>query len=245
MSVRVDQIGSVTEIVLDRPDQRNALTPRMLEAVRAGLGSAGDGVLIRGEGRVFCAGFDLGRCVDDDAVLSDLLSELDATIWAMKATESPIVLAAHGAAIAGGCALLAGADVVVSDTEAVLGYPVLRLGISPAVNAPALTEAVGHGAARAMMLNPSVISGVEAGRVGLVHEVSPSRDDVLIRARELAAALAAKPRAGLLATKRWLGELEMRRSRDGGAGLATSLGLVGSDEQRQLLAAAWGARSGR
>ncbi|MBY0458098.1 MAG: HDOD domain-containing protein, partial [Gemmataceae bacterium] len=42
---------------------------------------------------------------------------------------APIVLAAHGAAIAGGCALLGGADVVITHHEAKIGYPVVRLGI--------------------------------------------------------------------------------------------------------------------
>lgn len=242
MNVRIDQIGSVTEIVLDRPDHRNALTPAMLDAVRDAMGTVDRCALLRGEGRVFCAGFDLAMCVADDVVLAQLLSGLDATIRAMRACPAPIVLAAHGGAIAGGCALLAGADVVVCDRKASLGYPVTRLGISPAVSAPSLTEAIGHGAARARVLDPGVVTGEEAHRVGLVHELTPSRDDVLIRAREVAAALASKPVVGVRATKAWLGEIEARGSRDGGEGLATSLGLVGGEEQREMLAAAWAGR---
>jgi methylglutaconyl-CoA hydratase len=155
----------------------------------------------------------------------------------MRACEVPVVAAAHGAAIAGACALLAGADVVVADQEAKLGYPVVRLGISPAVSAPTLAGAIGPGRARERLLDPGLIDGREGHRIGLVHELAATREEVLGRAREIALGLAGKPRGGVRATKRWLIEIERRMGASAidREGLEASLGLVGSEEQRRLL----------
>src|SRR5690606_29099547 len=110
-------------------------------------------LLLCGEGRVFCAGFDLDACRGEggDDALRRLLRGLSAAIAGLRAQERPVVVAAHGAAIAGGCALLGSADVVVADAGAKLGYPVARLGISPAVSAPFLAPAVGAGAGRRLL----------------------------------------------------------------------------------------------
>ncbi len=143
--IRTETDGGVRTIVLDRPEKRNALTPAMLDDLAAGvravtLGKGDDAgvraVLIRGEGRCFCAGFDLDLCRDDgpeQAVMKSFLAGLSDAIVAMRACPRPVVIAAHGAAIAGGCALLGGADLVVADRDAKLGYPVVRLGVSPAI----------------------------------------------------------------------------------------------------------------
>ena len=239
MSVRVDTHDGVTEIVLDRPDQRNALIPSMLDGVCDALEDVGKAAIIRGEGPVFCAGFDLERCVKDEGALLALLTGLDKAITAIRRCDAPVVVGVHGAAIAGGCALLAGADVVVADRGAKLGYPVTRLGISPGVSAPTLALAIGHGQARSRLLDPALFDGADAHRIGLVHELVDHRDDVLRRARQVAGELAGKPQAGLRATKRWLMEIEASLTRDDGEALETSVGLVGQNEQRRLLREAW------
>src|SRR5690606_9036453 len=80
-------------------------------------------LLLCGEGPVFCAGFDLDTCRGEggDEALRRLLRGLSGAIAGLRAQERPVVVAAHGAAIAGGCALLGGADVVVADAGAKLG----------------------------------------------------------------------------------------------------------------------------
>src|SRR5690606_31084299 len=88
-------------------------------------------LLLRGEGPVFCAGFDLDACRHDPLAMRALLTGLSATILALRTCPCPVVIAAQGAAIAGGCALLGGADFVVTDAQARFGYPVTLLGISP------------------------------------------------------------------------------------------------------------------
>lgn len=248
--IRVHTANSVTTIALDRVDKRNALTPEMsgalekaiLDAAASARAGGTNAVVLTGEGDVFCAGFDLTLCKDDDTVLEQLLRGLAACVRALRGVACPVVVSAHGAAIAGGCALLGGCDIVVTHAGAKLGYPVLPLGISPAVSAPTLTCLTGAGHARTLLLGARVISGEDALRMGLAHECVESAEACKARAVQIAAELAAKPPHALAATKTWLRELDPAVDTSIAAALRASLSLVNSAEQRSLLPAAWAPR---
>jgi enoyl-CoA hydratase/carnithine racemase len=238
--IRVAREGDIVVLSLDRPDQRNALTPEMFAKLHLILDAlAGDrpprALVLTGEGKVFCGGFDLKLCLAVPGTLARLLGDLHRTIVRLNALDIPVVIGAHGAAIAGGCALLAAADTVITNTDARLGYPVTPLGISPAVSAPTLAGSIGHGAARGRLLDPSLLSGVEALRLGLVHECVAGAGDVLPRAVTLAKDLAAKPPHTFASTKRWLCEISPLDP-TAGAALHASLSLAGSAEERERLA---------
>ncbi len=241
--IRVGHSDGISTITLDRPDRRNALTPEMLERLAHEIPAAAAisrVILLAGEGKVFCAGFDLSLCRDDDSgrVMRELLTGLSRVILALRSAPLPVVVSAHGAAIAGGCALLGGGDLVVTNDGATLGYPVTRLGISPAVSAPFVREAAGDGPCRERMLDSGLVSGIEAVRLGLAHESVHSAEGVLVRAREIALSLASKPAGALRATKLWLHELS-RVDRTAERALAASLSLAGSHEERSRLASLW------
>lgn len=235
--------SSVATITLARSEKKNALTPAMLAELNAAIRAidpAATALLLCGEGDAFCAGFDLSLCRDNSDALRDLLTGLSTSIAALRALPIPVVMAVHGAAIAGGCALLGGADVVISHADCKLGYPVVKLGISPAVSMPFLVPAVGPAAARARALDTSLITGTEAHRIGLVHECAAAAGDVLPRARRLAQDLGAKPTSAMRATKSWMGELDSTGASTSAAkGLKASLGLVGSIEERTRMAELW------
>ena len=78
------------------------------------------------------------------------------------------------------------------------------------------------------MLDPGLITGAEAFKRGLAHELVEDRDKVQPRAHEIAAMLAAKPRSGLHATKGWMNTLTDSDI----DGLAVSQSLVGGEEER-------------
>ena len=211
--IRIEANRGVGTVTLARPDSRNALTPEMLESLKAAIDDLGPrvgAVVVAGEGSVFCAGFDLMLCREsrDGSVMRALLTGLDAAVRAMRACPVPVVVACHGAAIAGGCALVAGSDFAVADRNAKLGYPVVLLGVSPAVSAPTLVPRVGSGAARVRMLDPGLISGEQAAKTGLVSDLVEERAAVHPAANRLAECLAAKGRGAIVATKRWLSELD-------------------------------------
>ncbi len=133
--------------------------------------------------------------------------------------------------------MLGGGDVIITNANARLGYPVARLGVSPAVSAPFLRDLVGDGAARARMLENGLIDGRAALQFGLAHECVDDESQVRERARDVAANLAAKPEGAMRATKQWL--REVTPVRHAGEGLVASISLVGGEEERRLLPQAW------
>lgn len=237
--------GLISVLFLNRPDQRNALTPtglRQLADAAADVAKHAKVLVLAGDGKVFCAGFDLTICRNspDGTVMRALLTSLSHAIATLRSLPIPVVAAAHGAAIAGGCAILGGADIVVGDTNAKYGYPVVRLGISPAVSAPFLRAAITNGAMRERLLNPSLISGTEAYRTGLVHELVDQPQAVLPRSLAIARLLATKPQGSLSTTKAWLNELDCTDDAEAVArALNVSLSLTGLAEERAYLPAAW------
>lgn len=240
--IQVEPLDSIAIIRLDRPEKRNALTPAMLASLSGAVdrASSARAIVISSVGHVFCAGFDLALCKTDGAALADLLTGLSMAIRSLRAAPCPVVASAHGAAIAGGCALLGGADIVVTHAEAKLGYPVLKLGISPAVSYPTLVAAVGHSPARTRLLDHDLISGHDAHRLGIAHECVETREECEPRAFAIARDLAAKPPHALACTKRWLDTLAgLHDVSMYDAALSASLALVDSAEQRDRLTALW------
>lgn len=239
------RFAPVVEIILDRPEKRNALTAPMLTALadharELDADPSCRVVLLRGEGPVFCAGFDLALCLEDPDQLARMLTALSHAARTLRRLTKPVVIAAHGGAIAGGCALLGGADLVITNTAAKLGYPVVKLGISPAVTAPLLNHSITGRAVRERLLDPELITGERALALGLVDRCVDTIDDVLPRAQIDAAKLAEKPPRAMAVTRAWLSEIEgsdLDAHLD--MALASSLSLVNSAEQRELLAAAF------
>lgn len=237
---------AVTVITLARGERRNALTPAMADELLDAIQTCPPStrcVVLAGEGAMFCSGFDLSLCEVDRSghTMRRLLITLSAVVRALRSQPAPVVVSAHGGAIAGGCAILGGADVVVGERDGVFGYPVVRLGVSPAVSSPTLMPAVGPGVTRRLQLDPGLVRGVEAHRVGLVHVLVDQAVEVMPKALEIAHALAAKPAEAMQATRRWLDEVvaASKHPVQGGsladAGLAVSLSLVGGAEERAML----------
>jgi len=241
-----DDRRAVAVATIDRQDKRNALTPSLLEnlaRVASNIHAEDDrtrALVIAGAGKSFCAGFDLALCKDDPMMMGDLLTRLSAAVRALRNTTIPVVAAAQHAAIAGGCALLAGCDFVITNQDAKVGYPVVRLGVSPAISSTTLRLAVGDSHARERLIDPGLISGAEAQRIGLASECVATADQVLPRAIDLATTLARKPHHAMLATKRWCNELDgSDNTALHEAALRASLNLAGGEEEQQRLAELW------
>ncbi len=240
--IQFEARGEVAIIRLDRAAKKNAQTPAMLASLCATIRTSlsARAIVLSGVGDVFCAGFDLSSARDDESVLPALLRGLASAVRELRGAPCPVVGSAHGAAIAGGCALLCGCDFVVTDRGAKLGYPAVKLGISPAVSAHHLACCVGAGSARTRLLDPGVVGGEEAVRIGLASHLVETPGECEAKAAEVATALAAKPRHALGYTRRWLNELEGSLAEDRlGRALAASLSGVGADEQRTMLGKAW------
>lgn len=238
--------GSVATVAIQRAEKRNALTVELLNALadihtRAELDNGHvHAIVLSGDGPTFCAGFDLSLCKDDPSMMGQLLTSLSAAVRAFRACPVPVIAAAQGAAIAGGCALLAGCDLVVTDRNAKLGYPVVRLGVSPAISSSTLRLAVGDSHTRERLLDPGLITGEEAHRIGLATHLVESPDQVLAEAFQIADIVRQKPPHAVAATKRWCNELDGSDNiNNHEAALQASLALAGGEEEQERLAELW------
>ncbi len=238
-------MDNIAVIALNRPEKRNAMTPDMLielqQSINA-LDNSTKAMVLVGNGKSFCAGFDLKMCAADPqgGTMRSLLTELSKAVALMRSQPFPIVLGVHGAAVAGGCALLGGADIVIAEHNTQLGYPVVKIGVSPAISAPYMMGSIPPGPVRSRLLDTQLISGARAYQIGLVHHLVDSPSDVRDKCIQHAQTLASKPGSGTRATKAWLNTITEPMTAHAQNGLNASLALTGSDEERQRLNALWG-----
>ena len=184
-AVRIDRRDGVGEVVLVRPDRRNALDyAAVLELVAALAELESDdaigAVLIYGEGKSFCAGGDLAE-FQRGLTSSAYDFHRGGAGWAelmlaIPRMRTPVVVAPHGHALAGGCGIVAAADVAIAADGTVFGTPEISIGLFPIIVYPTLVKAIGSRAAREVALSGRRIPAEEAGRLGLVHRVVPTAE---------------------------------------------------------------------
>ena len=204
-----DGIGRVR---LQRPESRNALSAVMIDELASVIGEVeADAdlrvVIIEGEGKSFCAGMDLKGVRDDPTAMGGMLEGLAEISVRIRDLSVPTIARAHGAAIGGGCGLLAICDFAITHPEARIGYPEVDLGICPAVVAPWLIQRIGAGRARSLLLAGGTMNGEAALACGLVDEcVSLETLDEAVERR--AGRIIAGGKNAVRVTKDWLNELE-------------------------------------
>ncbi len=216
----VDDIGVIT---LNRPEKLNAMSASLLNELEERFSTAKADrsvsvVLLQGEGRSFCAGYDLAP---DDWILSqygaDFEGPVDAVIDRDDVTEilerwlrlwkfpKPIIAKVQGVCLAGAGELLGVADLVVAASDARFGHPAGRdLGIPVTLSFwPML---IGMRKTKELLFTSKLIDGVEAERIGLVNQaVAPETldDEAWAMARDVARTAPTGLRMSKLATNRW------------------------------------------
>lgn len=200
-------------VALNDPARRNAMGLPMFDALTRALSDLETNqdvhvVLLRGEGPAFSAGFDLAEAFRDPGIMATLIERLSALLRRIRRLPQVTVAAVNGAAIAGGCAMVSACDLVVVSATAKLGYPVHRLGVSPAVTTRTLQASMGPGPARALLLGGALIDGDTAYRRGLADRLSADDETVGPDATALCEEIAGHGAQALRATKSWLNELE-------------------------------------
>lgn len=245
--VHVDQ--PIATITLNDSARRNALGTAMFDVLETAVQDiAGRAdihiVLLRGEGSVFCSGFDLAAAVNDSNLMAQFIMRLSGLNRSLRRMPQIIVAEVRGAAIAGGCALLSACDFVFAARDAKFGYPVHRIGVSPAVTIPTLQQAIGLGAARSLLMQGALIDAIEAHRLGLVTHVSDSSDSVAADAMNHCRMLAKKGLHALRVTKRWLNELDGSLNDASFDGPARASAAMTHTEEARTLLSNWQTRSG-
>lgn len=237
--------GRIATLTLNRPDKRNALSLDLLDALSARIDELAPRedlsvCILTGAGPTFCAGMDLKAVLNIPGAPPKLLSAIAELTIKLRSLPLVTIAKVNGAAIGGGCGLVAVCDLSITHPDAKLGYPEVDLGVCPAVVAPWLMRAVGGGRARRILLQGGTMSGERAHELGLIGELAPA-DQLDARTAELAARLAAAGPNALRATKRHLNTLDGEALADAvRRGAAISAEVVQSPEARAALDRAFG-----
>jgi enoyl-CoA hydratase/carnithine racemase len=201
--LEIESADDVAVVTLQRPDKRNALSidlrAELADAfTRLSEDDAIGCVVLTGAGTAFCSGMDTSQFGGDIENRRRLVETSTNAFEAIGDCKRPVVAAVNGPALAGGFALSLLCDLRIAHASAQFGYPELPRGIPPSyASARAVLPAT---VAQELCLTGRVIDANEAMRLGVVREVV--EDDVVARARELAATVASLPRQAVLETKR-------------------------------------------
>lgn len=213
----------VAEVVLNGPDKLNALNAETLAEVGAAYAEAESAdvraLVLRGEGRAFCAGRDIvGLDTDNDDVLGFLGDHVQPLLERMSAFPAPTFAAAHGACLGLGLGLLIATDVVYVGESAKVGSPFANLGATLDSGGHALFyERLGAHKTLDLIYTARLINGTEAVQSGLFSQVFQD-------AEVLDATRAAAEKASRGATQAFLESKELiRRLRDERMGLWSSM----------------------
>lgn len=181
--IRVTTADGVARITLNRPEKRNAMNPELVAQLRAALAEAEQDasvrvILVRGEGKDFCAGLDLKVLQQSDEVLDHMASAraLAELYLAMRRNLKPIVAAVHGRAIGGGCGLATASDIILATDTSEFRYPEVNLGFIAAIVMAMLRRLVGEKRAFEIVALGDSITASTALEFGIVNHVFPEAE---------------------------------------------------------------------
>ena len=198
---RLELDGSVANLTMDRTDVFNALNEQIISEMaevlewtaersvgRTGELSSADGtpnlraLVIRSEGKHFCAGADInmmrdggGKTPEENREDSERLDRLFHGLWSHPCFTIACV---QGVALGGGAGLVACSDHVIAEPKTRIALSEAKLGISAAVIGPYVYRRLGSAGFRRLAMLASRIGSEEALRIGFVDEVAESPDDM-------------------------------------------------------------------
>jgi len=194
-TITIDRRDAVDWLTLDRPEALNAINTQMVSDLRDYFASLLENtdtrvVVMRGEGRAFCAGLDIkqaGDMVDSSGHrpvgrgfgFQGYLAEV---YLMMRRCPQPIISLVHGAACGGGFAFALASDIRIAGESLRMNAAFIRIGLSACDMGTSylLPRLVGTSLASEMMLTGRFIEAQRALATGLVSEVVP--DDRLAEA---------------------------------------------------------------
>jgi enoyl-CoA hydratase len=188
----------IARLRLNRPERLNAIDARMPGEIRAAVewAEANDDVhviVVEGEGRAFCAGYDLGALAEessgagagdhplkqesqpwDSMVDYAVMKRYTEDFMALWRSKKPTIAKVHGYAVAGGSDIALCCDLLVMADDAKIGYMPTRVWGCPTT--AMWTFRLGPARAKQMMFTGDVISGATAAEWGLANIAVPAAD---------------------------------------------------------------------
>ncbi len=203
-TLKVEKIGHIAWLVLNRPQQRNTMTLEFFQEMRrifeefdadAGVRV----VVIRAEGKSFTAGLDLVAAQallgDGSAVYRDWLRrkiiELQESMTAIEKCRKPVIAAIHGHCIGGGVDLTSACDIRIAAKDAIFSIRETRIGIIADIGSlQRVPHIIGQGWFRELALTGRDWTAEEALKMGYITRLCEDSQALFEEARILAEEIA-------------------------------------------------------
>jgi len=216
-----DPATGVAELVLNRPERMNTMAPAFFPALRDAVQALDDAgqarvLVLRGEGKHFCAGMALDTFAPDGPMQAMLdtgsarkrlafqaqLRRLMACFDVLEAARFPVVCAVQGACVGGALDLAAACDVRVCAADAFFTVQEIHIGMAADLGVlQRLQRLLPQGLARELAYTGDRLGAERALATGFVNAVLPDADALVAHARKLAASIAAKSPLAIAASK--------------------------------------------
>jgi len=215
-AVLYDVVDHIATITLNRPENRNSMTPDVLDGLASSLQRINADtdvrcVIITGKGKSFCAGADFKTGAQAEskgnAVMpNDRSFAIYQSFLSVLEIEVPVIGALNGHAIGGGLGLAMVCDMRVANRDSKYGANFTKLGLHPGMSTTyLLPRLVGLPRAAELLFTGRIITGEEAAEYGLAN-YAVGTDEVLAKAQELAGEVASSAPIATRWTKRSLYE---------------------------------------
>ena len=197
--VLTKQRDTIFEIILNRPEKRNAMNAELVEALDTAVQTANRTpgirtVIIRGEGKVFSAGIDVSNLLGLAGKygphwqqrMRSITDDFQAVHTRLERLEIPTIALLHGYCLGLAMELALACDIRIAAEGTQMGLPETRLGIIPDVGGTTrLTRLVGPARAKELIFTGRHIDMAYAERWGIVNYVVPA-EQLMSKAEELA-----------------------------------------------------------
>ena len=214
-AVRTETEAGVRSIVFCRPERYNTITPELREEFAAAIDEADADnearvILLRAEGKAFCAGYELEGSTQAQAAeverkrawdsVADyrMISRYVDTYMKLWYAAKPVVAAVQGWCIGGGTDMVLCADIIIAGEGASFGYPPSRVWGTPTT--AMWVYRMGLEKAKRYLLTGDEIKAPEAARIGLILETVPD-EELQARAMAFAKRMAQVPTTQLVMLK--------------------------------------------
>jgi cyclohexa-1,5-dienecarbonyl-CoA hydratase len=175
--IKLEVAGGLATLTLAR-EPLNVLNIAMMKEINQALDSLSGQdfkvLLIKAEGKAFSAGVDVGEHLGDQ--VNEMIEVFHGMFRRMDALGVVTVASVQGAALGGGCEVMAYCDLVVASEKAKIGQPEIQVGVFPPVAALVFPRQMGYKKALELIVTGDTIGAAEAQSLGLVNQVVPPEE---------------------------------------------------------------------
>lgn len=217
MSVVLTELShpAIAYITMNRPEKRNALSFELIAKLTEAYEEASKdrhrrAIVLRGEGKGFCAGLDLDEMAMEGSA-EKAATALSKLYRVMAASPVVTIAAAHGAAFGGGVGLIAASDIVIAADDLKVGFPEVKRGLTAALITALLRRSVTDRALRELIVLGLTIDAKRALELNIINRIVTT-DQLLPTANEYCKQIIAAAPNAVARSKKLLDELAIRHA---------------------------------